>query len=127
MLLMQTTAKLVLTNTSDDINQKMPVVNQSLNDGLMIKFERITYDNLHIGAEVRDLTVQPPVMGFVINIEEYGWVDDEGAGEIAHSYIFTIRNCDGQLLEFDLCSLAVNSSLRIVTNDRRATNDSNAT
>ena len=127
MLLMQTTAKLVLTNTSDDINQKMPVVNQSLNDGLMINFERITYDNLHIGAEVRDLTVQPPVMGFVINIEEYGWVDDEGAGEIAHSYIFTIRNCDGQLLEFDLCSLAVNSSLRIVTNDRRATNDSNAT
>ena len=127
MLLTQTTAKLVLTNTSDDINQKMPVVNQSLNDGLMIKFERITYDNLHIGAEVRDLTVQPPVMGFVINIEEYGWVDDEGAGEIAHSYIFTIRNCDGQLLEFDLCSLAVNSSLRIVMNDRRATNDSNAT
>ena len=127
MLLMQTTAKLVLTNTSDDINQKMPVVNRSLNDGLMIKFERITFDNLHIGAEVRDLTVQPPVMGFVINIEEYGWVDDEGAGEIAHSYIFTIRNCDGQLLEFDLCSLAVNSSLRIVTNDRRATNDSNAT
>ena len=127
MLLMQTTAKLVLTNTSDDINQKMPVVNRSLNDGLMIKFEKITYDNLHIGAEVRDLTVQPPVMGFVINIEEYGWIDDEGAGEIAHSYIFTIRNCDGQLLEFDLCSLAVNSSLRIVTNDRRATNDSNAT
>ena len=127
MLLMQTTARLVLTNTSDDINQKMPVVNQSLNDGLMINFERITYDNLHVGAEVRDLTVEPPVMGFVINIEEYGWVDDEGAGEIAHSYIFTIRNCDGQLLEFDLCSLAVNSSLRIVTNDRRATNDSNAT
>jgi hypothetical protein len=127
MLLMQTTARLVLTNTSDDINQKMPVVNQSLNDGLMIKFERITYDNLHIGAEVRDLTVQPPVMGFVINIEEYGWIDDEGAGEIAHSYIFTIRNCNGQLLEFDLCSLAVNSSLRIVKSDRRATNDSNAT
>ena len=125
MLLMQTTAKLVLTNTSDDINQKMPVVNQSLNDGLMIKFERITFDNLHIGAEVRDLTVQPPVMGFVINIEEYGWIDDEGAGEIARSYIFTIRNCDGQLLEFDLCSLAVNSSLKIVKNERRK-NDSNA-
>ena len=127
MLLMQTTAKPVLTNTSDDINPKMPVANLNLNDGLMIKFEKITYDNLHIGAEVRDLTVQPPVMGFVINIEEYGWVDDQGAGEIAHSYIFTIRNCDGQLLEFDLCSLAVNSSLRIVMNDRRATNDSNAT
>ena len=125
MLLMQTIAKLVLTNTSDDINQKIPVVNQSLNDGQMIKFERITYDNLHIGAEVRDLTVQPPVMGFVINIEEYGWVDDEGAGEIAHSYIFTIRNCDGQLLEFDLCSLAVSSSLKIVKNERRK-NDSNA-
>jgi|TARA_R110002012_G_C11516476_1_gene598982 hypothetical protein len=125
MLLMQTIAKLVLINTSDDINQKIPVVNQSLNDGQMIKFERITYDNLHIGAEVRDLTVQPPVMGFVINIEEYGWVDDEGAGEIAHSYIFTIRNCDGQLLEFDLCSLAVSSSLKIVKNERRK-NDSNA-
>ena len=125
MLLMQTIAKLVLINTSDDINQKIPVVNQSLNDGQMIKFETITYDNLHIGAEVRDLTVQPPVMGFVINIEEYGWVDDEGAGEISHSYIFTIRNCDGQLLEFDLCSLAVSSSLKIVKSERRK-NDSNA-
>ena len=125
MLLMQTIAKLVLINTSDDINQKIPVVNQSLNDGQMIKFEKITYDNLHIGAEVRDLTVQPPVMGFVINIEEYGWIDDEGAGEIAHSYIFTIRNCDGQLLEFDLCSLAVSSSLKIVKSERRK-NDSNA-
>jgi hypothetical protein len=125
MLLMQTIAKLVLINTSDDINQKILVVNQSLNDGQMIKFEKITYDNLHIGAEVRDLTVQPPVMGFVINIEEYGWIDDEGAGEIAHSYIFTIRNCDGQLLEFDLCSLAVSSSLKIVKSERRK-NDSNA-
>ena len=124
---MQIAVRLVPTNTSKDISQKTLVANQNPSDGLMIKFERITYDNLHIGAEVRDLTVQPPVMGFVINIEEYGWVDDEGAGEIAHSYIFTIRNCDGQLLEFDLCSLAVNSSLRIVMNDRRATNDSNAT
>ena len=122
---MRLNAKLVLTNTSVVINQKMPVANLNLNAGHMIKFETITYDNLHIGAEVRDLTVQPPVMGFVINIEEYGWIDDEGAGEIAHSYIFTIRNCDGQLLEFDLCSLAVNSSLRIVKNERRK-NDSNA-
>ena len=124
---MQSNAKPVLTNTSEDINQKMLVVNQNLNDGQMTKFERITYDNLHIGAEVRDLTVQPPVMGFVIDIEEYGWVDDQGAGEIAHSYIFTIRNCDGQILEFDLCSLAVNDSLRIVKTDGRITNDSNAT
>ncbi len=122
---MQTTERRVLTNISDDINQKMPVVNQNLNDGQMINLEKITYDNLHIGAEIRDLTVQPPVLGFVINIEEYGWIDDEGAGEIAHSYIFTVRNCNGQLLEFDLCSLAVNSSLRIVTNERRK-NDSNA-
>ena len=122
---MRLNAKLVLTNTSVVINQKMPVANPNLNAGHMIKFETITYDNLHIGAEVRDLTVQPPVMGFVINIEEYGWIDDEGAGEIAHSYIFTIKNCDGQLLEFDLCSLAVNSSLRIVKNERRK-NDSNA-
>jgi hypothetical protein len=103
----------------------MPVANLNLNAGHMIKFETITYDNLHIGAEVRDLTVQPPVMGFVINIEEYGWIDDEGAGEIAHSYIFTIKNCDGQLLEFDLCSLAVSSSLKIVKNERRK-NDCNA-
>ena len=124
---MQSNAKPVLTNTSEDINQKMLVVNQNLNDGQMTKFERITYDNLHIGAEVRDLTVQPPVMGFVIDIEEYGWVDDQGAGEIAHSYIFTIRNCDGQILEFDLCSLAVNDSLRIVKTDGRINNDSNAT
>jgi hypothetical protein len=122
---MRLNAKPVLTNTSVVINQKMPVANLNLNAGHMIKFETITYDNLHIGAEVRDLTVQPPVMGFVINIEEYGWIDDEGAGEIAHSYIFTIRNCDGQLLEFDLCSLAVNSSLKIVKSERRK-NDSNA-
>ena len=122
---MRLNAKPVLTNISVVINQKMPVANLNLNAGHMIKFETITYDNLHIGAEVRDLTVQPPVMGFVINIEEYGWIDDEGAGEIAHSYIFTIKNCDGQLLEFDLCSLAVNSSLRIVKNERRK-NDSNA-
>ena len=122
---MRLNAKPVLTNTSVVINQKMPVANLNLNAGHMIKFETITYDNLHIGAEVRDLTVQPPVMGFVINIEEYGWIDDEGAGEIAHSYIFTIRNCDGQLLEFDLCSLAVSSSLKIVKNERRK-NDSNA-
>lgn len=122
---MRLNAKPVLTNTSVVINQKMPVANLNLNAGHMIKFETITYDNLHIGAEVRDLTVQPPVMGFVINIEEYGWIDDEGAGEIAHSYIFTIRNCDGQLLEFDLCSLAVSSSLKIVKSERRK-NDSNA-
>ena len=122
---MRLNAKPVLTNISVVINQKMPVANLNLNAGHMIKFETITYDNLHIGAEVRDLTVQPPVMGFVINIEEYGWIDDEGAGEIAHSYIFAIRSCDGQLLEFDLCSLAVNSSLRIVKNERRK-NDSNA-
>ena len=122
---MRLNAKPVLTNISVVINQKMPVANLNLNAGHMIKFETITYDNLHIGAEVRDLTVQPPVMGFVINIEEYGWIDDEGAGEIAHSYIFTIKNCDGQLLEFDLCSLAVNSSLKIVKNERRK-NDCNA-
>ena len=114
-------------NTSENINQKMLVVNQSLNDGLMIKLETITFDNLHVGAEVRDLTVQPPVMGFVINIEEYGWYEDEGAGEIAHSYIFTVKNCDGQILEFDLCSLAVNSSLRIVKHNRRLKNVSDAT
>lgn len=105
----------------------MLVANQSLNDGLMIKLETITFDNLHVGAEVRDLTVQPPVMGFVINIEEYGWYEDEGAGEIAHSYIFTVKNCDGQILEFDLCSLAVNSSLRIVKHNRRLKNVSDAT
>ena len=126
MLLMRTTARLVLTSTSDDINQKMPVANQSLNAGQMISFEEITYDNLHIGAEIRDLTVQPPVIGFVINIEEYGWVDDEGAGDIAHSYIFTVRNCDGTLLEFDLCNVAVSPTLRIVKRERRQ-NDSNAT
>jgi len=124
---MQLIAKPVLININEGINQKMLVVNQNLNDGLMIKFENITFDNLYVGAEVRDLTVHPPVMGFVINIEEYGWYEDEGAGEIAHSYIFTIKNCDGQLLEFDLCSLAINSSLRIVKHDRRLINDSDAT
>ena len=124
---MQSIARRVPINTSESINQKMLVANQSLNDGLMIKLETITFDNLHVGAEVRDLTVQPPVMGFVINIEEYGWYEDEGAGEIAHSYIFTVKNCDGQILEFDLCSLAVNSSLRIVKHNRRLKNVSDAT
>lgn len=124
---MQLIVRLVPINTSENINQKMLVVNQNLNDGLMIKLETITFDNLHVGAEVRDLTVQPPVMGFVINIEEYGWYEDEGAGEIAHSYIFTVKNCDGQILEFDLCSLAVNSSLRIVKHNRRLKNVSDAT
>ena len=124
---MQLIVRLVPINTSENINQKMLVVNQNLNDGLMIKLETITFDNLYVGAEVRDLTVQPPVMGFVINIEEYGWYEDEGAGEIAHSYIFTVKNCDGQILEFDLCSLAVNSSLRIVKHNRRLKNVSDAT
>jgi hypothetical protein len=96
-----------------------------MNDNAVIKYEQITFDNLHIGAEIRDLTVQPPVIGFVIHIEEYGWIDDEGAGDIAHSYIFTVKNCDGQLLEFDLCSLAISPSLRVVTRERRK-NDSNA-
>jgi len=127
MLLTRLIVRPVPINTSENINQKMLVVNQSLNDGLMIKLETITFDNLHVGAEVRDLTVQPPVMGFVINIEEYGWYEDEGAGEIAHSYIFTVKNCDGQILEFDLCSLAVNSSLRIVKHNRRLKNVSDAT
>ena len=127
MLLMQLIVRPVPINTSENINRKMLAVNQSLNDGLMIKLETITFDNLHVGAEVRDLTVQPPVMGFVINIEEYGWYEDEGAGEIAHSYIFTVKNCDGQILEFDLCSLAVNSSLRIVKHNRRLKNVSDAT
>ena len=124
---MQLIVRPVPINTSENINRKMLAVNQSLNDGLMIKLETITFDNLHVGAEVRDLTVQPPVMGFVINIEEYGWYEDEGAGEIAHSYIFTVKNCDGQILEFDLCSLAVNSSLRIVKHNRRLKNVSDAT
>jgi len=115
----------VLINTGDDINQKTPVVNLNLNDGQMIKYEQITFDNLHIGAEVRDLTVQPPVIGFVIHIEEYGWFHDTGAGDIAHSYIFTVKNCDGALLEFDLCDIAVQPSLRIVKRERRK-NDSNA-
>ena len=72
MLLMQSIARRVPINTSENINQEMLVANQSLKDGLMIKYEDITFDNLYVGAEVRDLTVQPPVMGFVTNIEEYG-------------------------------------------------------
>ena len=116
----------MLIGISENTNQRMLVVNQSPKDGLMIKYEDINFDNLHIGAEVRDLTVNPPLMGFVTSIEEYGWVEDVGAGEIAHSYIFTIKNCDGQIFEFDLCSLAINSGLKIIKNERTK-NDSNAT
>ena len=68
MLSMQTTVKLVLTNTNESINPKMLAERRSLNDGRMTDFKKVTYDNLYVGAEGRDLTVHSPNRGFVTSI-----------------------------------------------------------
>lgn len=116
MLSMQITAKLVLINTSESINQKMPVANPNLNAGRMTKFEKVTYDSLFVGAEVRDITVHPPIMGFVIAIEEYGWsMHDDNA--YSFSYYFHVMNCDGRTIEFDLEEIMISPTLYIVVRE----------
>jgi hypothetical protein len=120
---MQITAKLGHTSTSVSINQRMPVASLNLNAGRMTRFEKVNYDNLYVGAEVRDLTADPPIMGFIISIEEYGWsMHDDNA--YSFSYFIHIINCDGKTIELDLEEIMIDSSLHLVI---REDNDSDAT
>ena len=99
---MLTNAKVVLTHISASINQKMLVASLNHRNGLMISLENITYDNIYIGAEVRDLTTIPPILGFIVEIEEYGWANDFNGNCVAFSYFITVKNCDGNYYEFDM-------------------------
>lgn len=118
MLLMQITAKLVLISTNESINQRMPVANPNLNAGQMIRYEKVNYDNLYVGAEVRDLTADPPIMGFVVSIEEYGWsMHDDNA--YSFSYFIHIINCDGKRIEIDLEEILIDSSLHLVIREEK--------
>lgn len=89
----------------------MLVVSLNLKDGLMISLENITYDNIYIGAEVRDLTTLPPILGFIVDIEEYGWANDFKGNCVAFSYFITVKNCDGNHYEFDM---AETNTLKLV-------------
>jgi hypothetical protein len=111
---MPTNAKVALTHISESINPKMLVESQSLNAGLMTKLVRITLDNIYIGAEVRDLTASPPIIGFVTGIEECGWYHDENNSCVAYSYYIIIKNCDGRTLEFDLEEISISPTLYLV-------------
>lgn len=111
---MPTNAKVAHIHTSASINPKMLVESLNLNDGLMTNLVHITYDNLYIGAEVRDLTAHPPVIGFVTAIEEYGWFFNENKQCVAYSYYIIIKNCDGRTLEFDLEEISISPTLYLV-------------
>ena len=111
---MPTNAKVAHIHTSASINQKMLVESLNLNAGLMTNLVRITHDNLYIGAEVRDLTAQPPVIGFVTAIEEYGWFFNENKQCVAYSYYIIVKNCDGRTLEFDLEEISISPTLYLV-------------
>lgn len=113
---MPTSVKLAHISTSASINQRMLVASLNLNDGRMTRFEKITYDNLYVGAEVRDLTTEPPIMGFIIEIEEYGW-SMHGNEPYSFSYFIHIMNCDGKKIELDLNQIMVSSTLHLVTRD----------
>tara|TARA_R100000388_G_scaffold91267_1_gene73208 strand:+ start:2842 stop:3186 length:345 start_codon:yes stop_codon:yes gene_type:complete len=104
----------VLITISENISQRMPVESQNLNAGLMTNLVRITHDNIYIGAEVRDLTANPPVIGFITAIEEYGWYYDENKHCVAYSYYIIIKNCDGRTLEFDLDEISISPTLYLV-------------
>jgi len=114
---MPTSAKAGHIHTSASINPKMLVVSQSPNAGLMTRLVRITLDNIYIGAEVRDLTASPPIIGFVTDIDEYGWYHDESEECVAFSYYIIIKNCDGRTLEYDLDEISINTNLCLVERD----------
>ena len=117
MLSMQTTEKLVPINTNESINPKMLAESLNPNDGRMSDIKKVTYDNLYVGAEVRDLTVHPPIMGFVTSIEEYGWsMYDDNA--YSFSYYFHVINCDGRIIEFDLEEVIISPTLYIVVREK---------
>ena len=111
---MPTNAKAGHIHISASINQKMLVESLNPNAGLMTSLVHITHDNLYIGAEVRDLTAHPPVIGFVTAIEEYGWYHDENKQCVAYSYYIIIKNCDGRTLEFDLEEISISPTLYLV-------------
>lgn len=94
----------------------MLVASLNLSVGLMTKLVDITYDTLYIGAEVRDLTAKPPIMGFVTHIDAYGWFPD--GDEVCYDYYFIIQNCDGRELEFSFDELPVWANLKIVQRDK---------
>lgn len=94
----------------------MLVASLNLSVGLMTKLVDITYDTLHIGAEVRDLSTEPPIIGFVIHIDAYGWWPDND--EVCYDYYFVVQNCDGRELEFSLDELPIWPNLKIVQRDK---------
>ena len=114
---MLTKEKVAHIHTSASINPKMLVESQSPNAGRMTNLVRITLDNIYIGAEVRDLTASPPVIGFVTAIDEYGWYHDESEECVAFSYFIVIKNCDGRTLEYDLEEISINPALYLVERD----------
>jgi len=113
---MLTSAKAVLIHISASINQKMLAASLNHRNGLMISLENITYDNIYIGAEVRDLTTLPPILGFIVDIEEYGWADDFKGNCVAFSYFITVKNCDGNYYEFDM---AETTTLKLVVRTQK--------
>lgn len=113
---MPTNAKVVLTHISASINQKMLAASLNHRNGLMISLDDITYDNIYIGAEVRDLTTIPPILGFIVDIEEYGWADDFKGNCVAFSYFITVKNCDGNYYEFDM---AETTTLKLVVRTQK--------
>ena len=92
----------MLIHISVNTSLRTPVASLNHRNGLMISLENITYDNIYIGAEVRDLTTIPPILGFIVDIEEYGWANDFKGNCVAFSYFITVKNCDGNYYEFDM-------------------------
>ena len=92
----------------------MPAESLNPNAGLMTNLVRITLDNIYVGAEVRDLTASPPVIGFVTAIDEYGWYNDESEQCVAFSYFIVVMNYDGRVLEFDLEEISISPTLYLV-------------
>lgn len=117
MLLMQMTVKLEHTLIRRNTSQKTTAESPNPKSGLGMRLEKLTYDNLKIGTEVRDLSSDPPIMGFIIEIEEYGWSVREG-NAYSFSHFFTVKNCDGSSIEFDLEETIPETTLFIVVRDK---------
>ena len=107
---------MVLIHISVSTSLKTLVASLNHRNGLMISLDDITYDNIYIGAEVRDLTTLPPILGFIVEIEEYGWADDFKGNCVAFSYFITVKNCDGNYYEFDM---AETTTLKLVVRTKK--------
>tara|TARA_R110000796_G_scaffold189685_2_gene306506 strand:+ start:4909 stop:5157 length:249 start_codon:yes stop_codon:yes gene_type:complete len=79
-----------------------------------MKLKPLTYDNAFIGAEVRDITRSPPLLGFIIDIQEYGWAEDENSVLISNSFMIIVKNCDGKSIELDLEELLYDDDVYLV-------------